>query len=73
MRYSDIRIGDIVCNNDFDANFEYEVYYGDHNDGDLIWSSVLQGRLNADDVVAMYTISYLTIDFNAKRFIIETL
>lgn len=65
-------VGDIVCGG-FDANLEYTVYHGVHEDGDILWSTSVNSRLTEDDIISSYVVTYLTIDKETKRLIIETL
>lgn len=65
-------VGDIVCGG-FDAALEYVVYHGVHEDGDILWSTSANSRLTEDDTISSYVVSYLTIDKETGRLIIETL
>lgn len=65
-------VGDIVCGG-FSAALEYAVYHGVHEDGDILWASEVNGPLTPDDLISNYVVTYVTIDWEFKRLIIETL
>lgn len=65
-------VGDIVCGG-FDAALEYTIYHGVHEDGDVLWTSEVNGPLTPDDAISNYVVTYMTIDWANKRLIIETL
>jgi len=67
-----MKLKEFVANRNFDVNAEYDIYYGTWNDdGELIWSSVEDGRISEDDDIAQYNITYITVDANTRKIIIE--
>ena len=66
-----MKLKDFIANRDFDVNAEYKIYHGVWNDGgECIWDSVM-GRLSQDDLIAQYNITYITVDIDTKKIIIE--
>ena len=66
-----MKLKDFIANRDFDVNAEYKIYRGVWNDnGECIWDSVM-GRLSQDDLIAQYNITYITVDIDTRKIIIE--
>ena len=66
-----MKLKDFIANRDFDVNADYEIYHGIWNDGgECIWDSVM-GRLSQDDLIAQYNITYITVDVDTRKIIIE--
>ena len=66
-----MKLKDFIANRDFDVNADYEIYHRVWNDGgECIWDSVM-GRLSQDDLIAQYNITYITVDINTRKIIIE--
>lgn len=65
MTANRIKLADILCNREFDVNCNYKVYYGTWDDsGELLWDSTTQGRIDEDNDIASYTVSYITVNNN---------
>ena len=66
-----MKVRELIANRDFDISAEYKVYHGVWNDGgECIWDSVM-GRLSQDDLIAQYDITYITVNIDARKIIIE--
>ena len=67
-----MKLKDFIANRDFDVNAEYAVYNGVWDDDGLcIWDSVQDGRLSHDDITSQYEITYITVDVDTRKLIIE--
>ena len=66
-----MKLKDFIANRDFDVNADYEIYHGVWNDGGECISDSVMGRLSQDDLIAQYDITYITVDIDARKIIIE--
>lgn len=65
-------VGDLISNNDFDVNCNFEVYSYQWNDeGKLLWNTIRDGYSKPPCALLDKKISYITVNRETGAIVIE--